>query len=150
MPSRHTATLLVLALASCGANETQTPGEYVEDVVMEPIEGCTGRKYAIAVDDEVPPLESFTASEVASRFSNAFAEDIRKTLTPFLGLGNFQTSVAVRLNTDKKNIKEVIYDPESRVARSVRVVKEKDDVKNQTSTSAASYASTRRLVSYMA
>jgi flagellar M-ring protein FliF len=59
---------------------------------------------------------------------NTISEKLKRkvsdTLTPFLGLGNFRISVAARLNTDKREIREVAFDPKSRVERSVRVVKE--------------------------
>jgi flagellar M-ring protein FliF len=51
-------------------------------------------------------------------------DNIRKTLIPYLGLQNFEVSVAARLNTDKRQTNETIFDPESRVERSVRSVKE--------------------------
>ncbi|MGI9462737.1 MAG: flagellar basal-body MS-ring/collar protein FliF [Aestuariivirgaceae bacterium] len=56
---------------------------------------------------------------------------IRKTLAPFLGVDNFQISVTARLNADKKQIREVLFDPNSRVERSVRVVKENGATKNK-------------------
>ena len=46
------------------------------------------------------------------------------TLTPYLGHSNFEISVATRLNADKRQINETAYNPEQRVERSVRVVKE--------------------------
>ncbi len=51
-------------------------------------------------------------------------DNVRRTLAPFLGFGNFETSVSTRLNTDRKQISEVAYDPESKVERSTRTVKE--------------------------
>jgi len=65
------------------------------------------------------------------------APKIRKTLTPYLSMRNFQISVAARLNTDKKQTNETIFYPESRVERSVRVVKE-----NQTSQNSSTQAPT--------
>ena len=51
-------------------------------------------------------------------------DNVRKTLAPYLGLSNFQVSVATRLNMDKKQTNETTFDPESKVERSLRVVKE--------------------------
>ncbi|NNC00690.1 flagellar M-ring protein FliF, partial [Corallococcus exiguus] len=51
-------------------------------------------------------------------------DNVRRTLTPYLGLGNFEISVAARLNTDKTNVSQTIFDPESKVERSIRTVKE--------------------------
>ncbi len=50
--------------------------------------------------------------------------NIDKALAPFLGMDNFRASVVAKLNTDAQQIQETIYDPESRVERSVRVTKE--------------------------
>ena len=52
--------------------------------------------------------------------SREILDNVRKTLTPYLGLPNFQISVAARLNTDKKQTNETIFNPDSRVERSVR------------------------------
>jgi flagellar M-ring protein FliF len=51
-------------------------------------------------------------------------EKIRRTLVPYLGLENFQVSVASILNTDQVVTSETVFDPATRVERSVRVVKE--------------------------
>ncbi len=56
--------------------------------------------------------------------SRELQEKINATLTPFLGLQNFRSSVTVRLNTDEQESRVVEYDPQSRVERSVRVIKE--------------------------
>jgi flagellar M-ring protein FliF len=57
-------------------------------------------------------------------------DNIAKTLAPYLGIGNFEISVAARLNTDKRQTNETAYNPESRVERSVRVVKETGSQQN--------------------
>ncbi len=56
--------------------------------------------------------------------SKDIQDNIRRTLTPYLRLANFQVSVRARINTDRKQISETIYDPDSRVERSIRTVKE--------------------------
>ncbi|NNE24986.1 MAG: flagellar M-ring protein FliF [Rhizobiales bacterium] len=65
-------------------------------------------------------------------------EKVRRTLAPFLGVDNFQISVSAQLNVDKKQIKEVMFDPDSRVERSVRVVKEAGETKNKSGQSGIS------------
>ncbi len=69
--------------------------------------------------------------------SHEIVENVRRTLAPFLGLTNFQVSVAAKLNTDKKQTNETIFDPESRVERSVRVVKQNQLSQNSTNSSPA-------------
>jgi flagellar M-ring protein FliF len=64
--------------------------------------------------------------------SKDIQDKIRRTLTPYLSMRNFRISVAARLNTDKKQTAETIYYPESRVERSVRVVKESQTSQNST------------------
>ncbi|MCV0428326.1 MAG: flagellar M-ring protein FliF [Roseibium sp.] len=66
--------------------------------------------------------------------SNRIQENIRKTLTPYLGLENFQVSVAAELNTDRKLIAETIFDPDSRIERSVRTVRENENAQNSSTT----------------
>jgi flagellar M-ring protein FliF len=56
--------------------------------------------------------------------SQDLRDKINATLAPYLSLRNFQVSVAARLNADQKQTNETTYDPDSRVERSVRVVKE--------------------------
>lgn len=51
-------------------------------------------------------------------------DNVRRALTPYLGPGNFQISVAAQINTDRSRVNETKFDPESRVERSVRVVRE--------------------------
>ncbi len=57
-------------------------------------------------------------------------DNVRKTLTPYLGLDNFEISVAARLNMDKRQINETNFDPESKVERSLRVIKETSSSQN--------------------
>src|ERR1700740_2868022 len=65
--------------------------------------------------------------------SKEIQENIRKTLTPYLGLKNFQISVATRVNTDKRQTNETTYNPDSRVERSVKVTKQNETSQNSTS-----------------
>jgi flagellar M-ring protein FliF len=63
-------------------------------------------------------------------------DNIAKTLTPYLGFNNFEISVAARLNTDKRQTNETAFNPESRVERSVRVIKESGNQQNNNSRTA--------------
>lgn len=60
-------------------------------------------------------------------------ERVGMTLVPFLGIENFRISVAAKLNTDRRQTNEMIFDPESRVERSVRTVKELGEAQNKNS-----------------
>lgn len=70
--------------------------------------------------------------------SKEILDNVRKTLTPYLGLPNFQISVTARLNTDKKQINETIFNPDSRVERSVRTMRQNQISQNATNSSPAS------------
>ncbi|WP_090707489.1 MULTISPECIES: flagellar basal-body MS-ring/collar protein FliF [unclassified Beijerinckia] len=65
--------------------------------------------------------------------SKEIQDNVRKTLSPYLTPKNFQISVFTRLNTDKRQTSETVYNPESRVERSVRVIKENQQTQNSTS-----------------
>ena len=65
-------------------------------------------------------------------------DNIRRALTPYLGPDNFRASVKAEVNTDQRQTEETIFDPESRVERSVQVVKSNE---NNTQKSSAAPAS---------
>jgi flagellar M-ring protein FliF len=108
------------------------PGMALEGVTVLNTEGmllASGSDMADTAPAGMLTLEKSVAHDMQ--------EKIRKTLTPYLSTRNFQISVAARLNTDKKQTSETIFVPESRVERSVRVVKE-----NQTSQNSSTQAPT--------
>ena len=73
--------------------------------------------------------------------SKDIQDSVRKELAPYLGLHNFQISVAAKLNTDSRQTNETIYNPDSRVERSTRVVKENQTTQNSTNQSPTSVTS---------
>lgn len=108
------------------------PGLTLEAVTVLNTDGillASGADLADSAPSGTLSLEKIVSQEIA--------DNIRKTLMPYFGLRNFQISVATRLNTDKKQTNETIFDPESRVERSVRVVKQ-----NQTSQNSSNQAPT--------
>jgi flagellar M-ring protein FliF len=68
--------------------------------------------------------------ELEKSVGQELQENVRKTLAPYLGINNFELSVAARLNTDRRQTAETSYDPNSRVERSVRNVKETSNSEN--------------------
>ena len=58
-------------------------------------------------------------------------DNLKMTLAPFLGFENFKASVAARLNTDQRKIKEIVFDPDARVERSTKVIKQVDSAQKQ-------------------
>jgi len=65
-------------------------------------------------------------------------DNIRRALTPYLGPDNFRASVKADINTDTRQIEETIYDPDSRVERSVQSVRNNEsNAQTQASTPAS-------------
>jgi flagellar M-ring protein FliF len=87
----------------------------------------------LAAGGEAVGATSGRMLDLEKQVSREIAENIRRTLTPFLGLGNFETSVSARLNLDKKETSETAFDPESKVERSTRTVKEISSSQNTNS-----------------
>ncbi|HEX2019713.1 MAG TPA: flagellar basal-body MS-ring/collar protein FliF [Aurantimonas sp.] len=82
-----------------------------------------------SADDSVSaaPTKLFGIEKIVS---NSVEESIRRTLAPYLGIGNFQTSVVSRLNTDRRQVNERLFDPDVRVERSTRTVRESGTSEN--------------------
>jgi flagellar M-ring protein FliF len=57
-------------------------------------------------------------------------DNVMQTLAPYLGPDNMRVSVALRLNTDKRQINETSFNPEGKAERSVRTVKETGSSQN--------------------
>jgi flagellar M-ring protein FliF len=77
-------------------------------------------------DDDGVGNAPTTLANLQRVVSRSIQENVTKALTPYLGLDNFQVSVATQLSTDKRQTNETVYDPDSRVQRSVRAVREKE------------------------
>jgi flagellar M-ring protein FliF len=90
--------------------------------------GSDGTIFASQDDETEAP--STKARVLERTMASEITENVRRTLAPYLSLQNFQLSVAVRLNIDKKQVTETIFDPNSRVERSVRVMRETQAASN--------------------
>ncbi|WP_417674520.1 flagellar basal-body MS-ring/collar protein FliF [Roseibium sp.] len=84
----------------------------------------------LAAGDDPSKASAGQLASLEAVVSSRIQENIRKTLTPYLGIDNFQVSVAADLNTDRRKIAETIYDPESRTERSVRTIRENENSQN--------------------
>lgn len=71
-------------------------------------------------DENAPSRQIELQKSIAANLQN----NIRRTLAPYLGVGNLEVSVSVALNIDRKQVAETAFDPEKRVERSSRVVRE--------------------------
>jgi flagellar M-ring protein FliF len=107
------------------------PGMTIDQVTVLSTDGtilAAGGDSASASPAKMMSLEKTIGRELQ--------DNIAKTLTPYLGFNNFEISVAARLNTDKRQTNETAFNPESRVERSVRVIKETGNQQNNNSRSA--------------
>jgi flagellar M-ring protein FliF len=68
--------------------------------------------------------------ELERSIANELKQNVSETLAPYIGVDNFQLSVAARLNIDKRQVNETAYDPDSRFERSRRTVREKSNSKD--------------------
>lgn len=68
--------------------------------------------------------------DLEKAFSAQLKQNLSDALAPVLGFANFRSSIAVSLNADQSTVSENIFDPESKVERSVRVVKEAGNSKD--------------------
>ena len=104
------------------------PGMRPERVTVIGTDGAlilSGDEGSTATTGKMASLEKTLGREVQ--------DNIRRTLTPYLGVGNFEVSVAARLNTDKTVQNETIYNPDQRVERSTRAVRETENAQNRNS-----------------
>ncbi len=109
------------------------PGLKVDNVTVLNTEGTV-----LASGDDIESASAGKMATVEQTVNREIEDKVRRTLTPYLGIGNFQVSIVTRLNLDRSTTNEVIYDPSSRVERSVRTVKENAQAQNSTADAAAS------------
>jgi flagellar M-ring protein FliF len=111
------------------------PGMKVNDVTVLNVDGRLLASGSDSVDkspDNLLALEKEVSQEIR--------ESVMRTLTPYLSARNFQISVAARLNADRTQTSETIYNPDQRVERSVRMTKEQQSSQNAAGTQAAGVA----------
>ncbi|BCG78551.1 flagellar basal-body MS-ring/collar protein FliF [Mesorhizobium sp. 113-3-3] len=66
------------------------------------------------------------------------SDNIRRALTPYLGPDNFRASVKAEVNTDTRQTEETIFDPNSRVERSVQSVRANENSNQKQASTPAS------------
>jgi flagellar M-ring protein FliF len=130
------------------ANDSIAMAKAIRHLVAAAVPGMTPQEvtvldtngHLLASGDDLADAEPGQMLTLEDSVSQEIQDNIRRTLTPYLGLRNFQISVATRLNTDKKQTKETIYNPDSRVERSVRVVRQNQVSQNSTNQQPTSVA----------
>ncbi len=137
---KPTASVMIRAGTSAGQKAAASirhlvasavPGLEVEDVT---ILDSTGQLLAAGEEGGNGALNR--SLTVVQGFQEEVESSIDKALAPFLGMDNFRSSVTAQLDTDSQQIQETIYDPESKVERSVRTTKEAQKSQSRTPDSA--------------
>ncbi len=111
------------------------PGMTIDEVTVLSTDGtilASGDDAADGAPNKMLATEKMVAKIVE--------DDIRRTLTPSLGATNLQISVAAKLNMDARQTAETTYNPDQRVERSTRTVKEIQNTQNQSSQAPTSVA----------
>lgn len=75
-----------------------------------------------AAPEKLVGLERSISDDIESK--------IARTLLPYVGPENFRVSVSAKLNADRRQTSETTFDPNSRVERSVRTIKESGEAQN--------------------
>ncbi|MBP2235659.1 flagellar M-ring protein FliF [Sinorhizobium kostiense] len=136
-----TASVMIRASATVGRNAaasirhlvaSSVPGLDVDDVT---ILDSTGQLLASGDDPANTALNQSLG--VIQNVQTDLEKKIDNALAPFLGMDNFRSSVTAALNTDAQQIQETVFDPESRVERSTRVIKEEQKSSQQQPDNAA-------------
>lgn len=102
------------------------PGLKVDGVTVLNTDGAV-----LASGDDSANSDSGRKLGLEGEMSRELEANIRRTLTPYLGLNNFEVSVTAQLDTDKTTTNETVFDPASKVERSVRVVRENASSQNR-------------------
>ncbi|WP_294646403.1 flagellar basal-body MS-ring/collar protein FliF [uncultured Aureimonas sp.] len=95
------------------------PGMQVDQVTVLNTDGTL-----LASGDDASNATSTKQLGMEGIVSSSIQDSIRRTLAPYLGVGNFQSSVIARLDTDRRQISSRKFDPDGRVERSTRTVRE--------------------------
>ncbi|MBX3573873.1 MAG: flagellar M-ring protein FliF [Mesorhizobium sp.] len=109
------------------------PGLAAENVTILDSDGTL-----LAAGDDPANNTATRSIGVERTVENQIQDSIHRALSPYLGPDNFRTSVSAVVNTDTRQTEETIFDPESRVERSIQVVKEANQNNQSQSTAPTS------------
>jgi flagellar M-ring protein FliF len=120
-----------------GAADGRT-AQSIRQLVAAAVPGMTAEKVTVLDSEGTLLLAEEDATTAAPTklaglqkvVSRMIQDNIRRALVPYLGMDNFEVSANAQLSTDKRQVNETVYDPESRAERSVRNVREKETSQN--------------------
>jgi len=101
------------------------PGMSVERVTVLSTDGTL-----LASGDDGSNGATAQMATLTAGVNRDIESNVRRTLAPYLGLDNFEVSAKASLNTDRRVINETIFDPDSRVERSIRIIRENETAEN--------------------
>ncbi|SDQ92744.1 flagellar basal-body MS-ring/collar protein FliF [Pseudovibrio sp. Tun.PSC04-5.I4] len=101
------------------------PGLTVESVTVLDTEG-----QLLAAGEDGQSASTGRKAVLEKDLSNRTESAIRRALAPYLGVSNFEVSVSTAVNMDNQRVSETTYDPETRVERSFRVVRQSETSQN--------------------
>ncbi len=125
---KPSASVMVRANSSNGRRSAEAvrhlvaasvPGLSVDEVTVL---DSTGQ--LLASGDDFANSTMSRSLNIVQTVETEIVGNIDKALAPFLGIDNFRASVRAQINTDTQQIQETVFDPESRVERSIRVTRE--------------------------
>lgn len=108
------------------------PGLSVDDVTVLDSSGTL-----LAAGDDPINTSASRSLGIERTVETQIEDNIRRALSPYLGPENFRASVKADVNTDSRQIEETIFDPESRVERSVQIVRAAEDSNQQSAAAPA-------------
>ncbi len=95
------------------------PGMKIEQVNVAATDG----RLLASGGDELS-LGTAKHAEMERSMAVELEQRVSRTLSAVLGAGNYQVSATVRLDVDRQQVNETVFDPKSRIERSVRTVKQ--------------------------
>ncbi|MFC3643321.1 flagellar basal-body MS-ring/collar protein FliF, partial [Aquibium oceanicum] len=123
-----------VVIRSGGIDEIKTANA-IRHMVAAAVPGLTSDNVTVLDTDgsllasgDDPASSSLNRSMSIERtVESQVADNIYKALSPFLGRDNFRASVKAVVNTDSRQIEETIFDPDSKVERSIQTIRSNDN-----------------------
>lgn len=120
-------------------------GEVVRHIVAAAVPGMKTEQVSVASTDgrliasggDDKSVATVKLNELERSMAAELEQRAGRTLASILGSGNFQISATVRLDVDRQQTNETLFDPKSRVERSIRVVKQSGSSEDATTKAAA-------------
>ncbi|MEP0944756.1 MAG: flagellar basal-body MS-ring/collar protein FliF [Rhizobiaceae bacterium] len=97
---------------------------------------ASGQLLAAGEDPSTSTLNS--SITIQKMVEDQLKTNVTAALSPYLGAMNFRVNVQATVDTDRRQIEETIFDPDSRVERSVQVVRTQDSNSQKASSQPAS------------